>query len=597
MRIERLVVALIVAPLCACSATPPAVPHLSAEEAEARIVQGRALLDAGRPVEAEAVFAAAAAADGDSLRTRMWVLRAWMDQGGRSNDTLDALDALDRAGEKGLEMTYLYGMAFARRAQGYVADNVGDSSVQMNFIDAADRLERAVRADPVRYHDAFLPLADAAWYVEKPELARWAADHAVELQPSSPEAWLLRGRIALAQFGELATDEPTGPAAEATWAEAAASFQHALERFDTPDDARAARELADAATQLGHTLLWKQKGPEATEAYATAMAWNPEGFPYPKAYDLLRALPKDPEDERPSGFRAALELGRTRFEEHAGPADPQAGTLLWWLGWARFIDAEWAGSEEAFQAALARGQRYSNGWFYVGLARQYRKDSEGALQAMHAGWDADPAAMVAVIASAGGSLRAFENLLGWCASQEPPRNADAAFLSEMLSQSLPDEPRYWNNLGLFLRDQGEQLEFAAHKKKEKADRKVLDELYARSFAAYERSLGLVPDDPQLLNDTALMLIYHVGPDYPRAETMFRRAIELTEQRLAATDLPEEDRARFEQTRTDAKENLQRMLDHLAGKDEPEADESADDSAKDAQPDGADAPKSPSGGGR
>src|SRR5262245_21410276 len=174
---ERPTSTLLLALLCACSSTgepaqsPPKAKPSEAEIA-AKIESGRALLDAGRPAEAEAVFAAAAGADGDSLRTRMWVLRAWMDQG-RNNDTLDALDELSRAGADGKDMTYLYGMAFARRAARHVADGVTDSSVEMNFMDAKEKLLEAVQADAARYHDAFVPLAESAWFVEDLETARW----------------------------------------------------------------------------------------------------------------------------------------------------------------------------------------------------------------------------------------------------------------------------------------------------------------------------------------------------------------------------------------------------------------------------------------
>jgi hypothetical protein len=96
-----------------------------------------------------------------------------MDQG-RSNDTLDALDELSRAGQQGPEMDYLYGMAFARRAEGLLESGVTDSSVEMNFQDAKDRLEKVTKLDAARYHDAFLPLA-SAWYTQD-STPRWAAD-------------------------------------------------------------------------------------------------------------------------------------------------------------------------------------------------------------------------------------------------------------------------------------------------------------------------------------------------------------------------------------------------------------------------------------
>ena len=207
-----------------------------------------------------------------------------------------------------------------------------------------------------------------------------------------------------------------------------------------------------------------------------------------------------------------------------------------------------------------RQSQLANAWFYVGLARQYRKDSEGALVAMHAGWDADPAAMVTAAVGMQGSLRAFEDLLGWCASQEPPRNLEAAFLSEMLTSALPREPRYWNNLGLFLRDEGERLELAAyHKKAPEPDKALLTDLYNRSYRAYEHALELAPDDPQLLNDTGLMLHYHLGPDLAQAEEMYRRAINLAEMRLEDPGISAQDRERFTATRDDATKNLDVLL--------------------------------------
>jgi hypothetical protein len=567
---------LLSAPLCACSSTDSSerdAPRLSEAELSTALAEGRALLDAGQPAQAETVFARAAAADGESLRTRMWVLRSWMDQG-RSNETLDALDALDRAGEKGTEMTYLYGMAFARRAEGLLADGITDSSVQMNFIDAASYLEKAVEADAARYRDAYLPLARSAWYAQDLEKARWSVERAVatstmEASAGAAEAWLLRGRIAMAQFASAEGEEAGSPAAETLWSEATDSFRHAVASASAATDAAeptGLARLADAATQLGHALLWRQRGAEATEAYAIAMAAAPQTFDYARCVEFLRALPPDLEEERPLGFAAALEQARERLGARAASTEERA-TLTWWLGWARFVDADWEGSETAFQEAIAGVPEFANSWFYIGLARQYRKDSEGALAAMRTGWGLDPAAMVATAASAGGALRAFEALLAWCASQEPPRNLDAAFLAEMLAEAMPDEVRHWNNLGLFLRDEGERLEYDAYKNKTpEPDAALLADLYGRSMRAYQRALELTPEDPQLINDTALMLDYHFEADAADVEALYRRALELVDALLAAPDLSEEDRARFEQTKSDIDVNLKRLLEPEAEKD-------------------------------
>jgi hypothetical protein len=159
-----------------------------------------------------------------------------------------------------------------------------------------------------------------------------------------------------------------------------------------------------------------------------------------------------------------------------------------------------------------------------------------------------------VLTTGGGSLRAFENLIGWCA--ENTRNLDAAFLSEMLAETFPEEARYWNNLGLFLRDEGERLQIEAYDGKiPEPEPALLEDLYGRAYAAYQRALELNPTDPQLLNDTALMLHYHLEVDQDRIEPMYRRAIAAAEQLLAGSDLPEYDRERFQTTLDDATKNL------------------------------------------
>jgi tetratricopeptide (TPR) repeat protein len=137
---------------------------------------------------------------------------------------------------------------------------------------------------------------------------------------------------------------------------------------------------------------------------------------------------------------------------------------------------------------------------------------------------------------------------------------------------MPEEPRYWNNLGLFLRDEGERLEIDAHENKTPApDPALLEDLYGRAYAAYQRALELHPDDPQLICDTAVMLTYHIGGEKTEVEAMYRHALALVEARLAASDLTAEDRARFEQTRDDIGVNLKALL-------QPEKEEGTEEAA-------------------
>jgi hypothetical protein len=68
-----------------------------------------------------------------------------------------------------------------------------------------------------------------------------------------------------------------------------------------------------------------------------------------------------------------------------------------------------------------------------------------------------------------------------------------------------DDAEWWNNAAFLARETEE---------------------YERSYAAYERCIALEPDNARYVNDTGLILLYHLERELPHAEELFRRAIEL-----------------------------------------------------------------------
>jgi tetratricopeptide (TPR) repeat protein len=543
----------------ACTATSPATPGTppaAQEPAPAPpppptptvaelLERGRERLDAGRPDEAEALFAEASRLDGGSFRTELWLLRAWMDQG-RSNDTLDAIDALGKAGRSGPEMDYLYGMAFARRAEGHLQAGVRDASIQMNFDDALLYLDRAVEADAERFRDAFLPLARAAWYAQDLERARSAADEAVRRFPASDRAALALGRIALSQY-RVAADEGRAEDADAHWETARGAFVRADELLREPEGADEERRLAEANVQLGYTLLWKERSDEAAQAFGRALSWKPDSV--------------DPAELRglfdPRGFLAALEAGAAGFREHFGASDPRDATLLWWLGWARFAQRQRDQAEEAFLAALEKAPGFANAWYYVALVRYDAKDYAGALEALRKGWEIDPTAILRETAlDPVNSVAKLEYVIGWCVEEE--RLEDAALLARICAETFPDEPRHWNNVALFQRDLGDRLRHAD----EEVDPARLQALFEDAYQAYGRALALTPEDPQLLNDRAVMLHYYLRRDQDVALELYRQAEELARRALDG-ELSADDRERYRTALRDARNNEAALRKELA----------------------------------
>jgi Flp pilus assembly protein TadD len=51
-------------------------------------------------------------------------------------------------------------------------------------------------------------------------------------------------------------------------------------------------------------------------------------------------------------------------------------------------------------------------------------------------------------------------------------------------------------------------------------------LWKESYAAYEKAVEFNPEDPRIVNDCGLMLVYHLKNDYERARELFAKAIEL-----------------------------------------------------------------------
>jgi tetratricopeptide (TPR) repeat protein len=209
-------------PAAAVAAATTTLQTPASETTEGLIAKGRALLAEGKPAEARQAFEAAEKLDGSTLKTRMWTLRSWVAEG-RVNDALNEIDKLDRAGQKCADMDYLYGIAFASKAKGYIQERASGGVISMAFNDAVSYLQRATTADPVKYADAFLPLAESAWYAHDLDIARTAADRAVANAPQDPDAYSMLGQVALAQFRTVNEDESKKAEADKAWEAARAA--------------------------------------------------------------------------------------------------------------------------------------------------------------------------------------------------------------------------------------------------------------------------------------------------------------------------------------------------------------------------------------
>ena len=533
------------APVVPAATVPPLTPELAAE-----LARGRALLAAGRAAEAQPVFEALSARDGDSLRTRVWVIRSWIDQG-RINDSLDAIDALDKLPEnRGPALDYLYGMAFVAKARDYIGRNVQGQIVQMSYVDAVGFLQRATETDPELYGDALFPLAEAAWQSQEPEIARAAVERALARDPANAEAALLAGKLALARFAEVKGDAEREADAEADWQAARAGFERVVELAAASAEPARRALAAQAYNQLGHTFLWKERRAEAAGAYGAAAALDPTSIDFTQ---LLGAL-------GPESFLAALEKAAGAPAPASDAQSSADATVLWWLGYARFAQKQYEGAEAAFTAAVGKAPAFVNSWWYVALARYHRQNYAGAVEAIARNWDENPADLVASV-TAGKEIAVpiVTYLVGWCAQQTEPLNAEAGMLCEVLANVEPAKSDHWNNAGLFWRDAGERL-VRSGGAEEKARAK---EHFEKAYAFYLHALEMEPDNPGFLNDTAVMLHYNLDRDLDRALAMYKQATARAEAELAKPDLDKDKREWFQIALRDSKNNTKLLEDELA----------------------------------
>jgi tetratricopeptide (TPR) repeat protein len=533
------------------AATVSAAP-VSQDSAQALVRQGRELLQAGRPNEAQAAFERAAELE-RSPQVRFWQVRGWIAQE-RFAEAMAGADELRAEGLASADCDYLLGLAFLGAAKQAIAESGGGAFTQDQLGDAYALLSSATSADGLRFADAWLPRAEAGWYAQELEGAREAVVRALELSPRDPAAHALRGRIAFSQFSAAEGDADSR---EARRQEALASFGRAVELYGQPTDAPGRAALAGAHLQRGHLFAWMQDTQAAADEYALAMGWDPSQVDFTQVRSTLG-----------EAFGDCVGDGARRFRERYGEREPVFATLSWWDGFARFERGDWPGSESAFRTAVELWPAYTNTWFYLFRLGYSQGDYAAAVDALQRYAESDRDGLVAMLrSSAADQVRVIDYLVGWCASPDEHEgralNEQAAMLCDLLTGVQPEVSRHWNNLGLFVRDQGDVLRWSARRAEgEGVDPVMLGALWDRAFEAYARALELEPDNPNYVNDYAVMLHYYLQRDFDQAQELYARAEALAAARLETTDLSEAQRELARTALRDARDNQRRLAQFL-----------------------------------
>lgn len=292
---------------------------------------------------------------------------------------------------------------------------------------------------------------------------------------------------------------------------------------------------------------------------------------------------------------------------------PGTTALRWYLGRAQVAlgddlrtKTRWDDAEKAYSDALATFEAYDEArpgdhagtaqWIAIcqlSLGRvafeQGRMDD--AKERYFAAFDATP--LVAetdengvprVYDSFGGNYLGGLSLIGQNLAEQTDRDALRRSLEffEAIIQKHPGRfGTIYNNAALSARDLGVQVarsgapraeEAAADESERRARLEEAMALWEKSYAWYEQAVELEPDDPRIVNDCGLMLIYHLNRDYDRARELFDRAIELGEAQLAElpADASADQRNFLEEATGDAYQNIGVLLVDRLGRPAEEA---------------------------
>ncbi len=296
-----------------------------------------------------------------------------------------------------------------------------------------------------------------------------------------------------------------------------------------------------------------------------------------------------------SWFPALSCFNQALYDLHADePSIPGFEAAEGLLARCRGIEPSYESSCKDYEVACRAG---------VGWARYGEGDLEGATAAFLSMDEILPAGMDWQIQ---GSLLSGVTGLQFVADKYAARSPDefvldgkpeAAAVFDRLRERRPDNPDFANNAGFFHRDACVILELqaqlllqdaeglsrdeesgeivklqvapeeAARLRTGAEERRALAREHAqKSYRAYQAATRLASEDVRVLNDAALVMVYHIREDAAEMEGLLARAIELGERQIADPELSGEELDSLLEAWGDAHQNM--GLFHLTMRNDP-----------------------------
>ena len=230
-------------------------------------------------------------------------------------------------------------------------------------------------------------------------------------------------------------------------------------------------------------------------------------------------LLRDTEARAAAGTLQGLAAADLMAEANRGQED---ATRLWYQGVFELNSnpPRWAAAKEHLERVMELNPAFTNTWYFLAsgaMAEGGRLQQAGESAAADAAYVYAATAwgnylkdfganQIQAMAALEDRGQAFLEQVRWLEGKaiNAGRAAEAARLADWRTKARPQDPEAWNNLGFFLREAGQA---------------------EASLSAYRKGLELAPNDPGLLNDTAVILHYYLRRDDAQAKRMYQQAIE------------------------------------------------------------------------
>lgn len=210
---------------------------------------------------------------------------------------------------------------------------------------------------------------------------------------------------------------------------------------------------------------------------------------------------------------------------------------------------QWANTRDNFLKVLELNPDFTNAYYFLAdgaMQRGTQLSGEGdatnrerAFSAAAKFWalylkDFGPTYLQSVRQNEGGIKDAAERM-NWLAGKSTMTNG--IIMLEWATSAKPDFVDAWNNLAFFYRDTGSA---------------------EKSLRAYAKAHELSPEDPQIMNDYAVIFHYYLQTDDDTARGLYEKAITRAEAMIANGEVEDGQEDLIDTALRDAKNNLEKL---------------------------------------